>query len=100
MWPAALEAARGDEYRYRSVLVLLKYGRDGPAIMTTAITNPASNETVSINILLTHFARIRSSSRARICLLPWLLSYEHPLIRRSRICLKCFFRYAGKMPVF
>jgi hypothetical protein len=49
-----------DLHRYRSVLVLLKYGRDGPAIMTTAITNPASNETDSINILLTHFARIRS----------------------------------------
>ena len=42
---------------YRSVLVLLKYGRDGPAIMTTAITNPASNESPSIIILLTHFAR-------------------------------------------
>jgi hypothetical protein len=66
MWPAALSVASADERRYRSVLVLLKYGRDGPAIITTAITNAASNETVSINILPTHFARMRSSSRANV----------------------------------
>jgi hypothetical protein len=34
----------------------LKYGRAGPAIITNAIANPASNEILSIIILLTHFA--------------------------------------------
>jgi len=55
---AALEHASADEDRgYRSVLVFLKYGRAGPAIITTAIASPASNEMVSINILVTHFGQ-------------------------------------------
>jgi hypothetical protein len=55
---------------YRSVLVLLKYGRDGAANMTTAMTNPASNEITSIIILPTHFARARLEiARASIFLL-------------------------------
>jgi len=43
-----LVAERG----YRSTLGLLKYGRAGRAIMTTAIASPASNDKISI--VLTH----------------------------------------------
>src|SRR5260370_21366355 len=41
------------------VLVFLKYGRAGPANIPTAIARPASNEIVSINILVSHFAPAR-----------------------------------------
>jgi hypothetical protein len=59
---------------YRSVLVPLKYGRTGRAIMTTAIASPASNEIVTINILLTHFVATPFIATRQIVNSPNLLS--------------------------
>src|SRR5260370_9999026 len=64
-WQVPLER-RSALHGYRSVLGLLKYSRDCPAIITTAIATPASNEIVSIIILVAHLCLRGAFFRHRV----------------------------------